>query len=294
MPCSTRSFIARLGPTLRPHLLVALLVALLGALLGGCAGAPPAPPMPPLTLTRPIVLLGEVHDNAWQHDLRRRTFQAWLAQGARPALLMEQFDRDLQGAIDALRAGPVAPDADAVIAVGKAKVSGWDWSHYRPFVALALQYGLPIVAANVSRDDAHKVIQDGLAAAGFDANVPADVADNAAAGVLDSHCGMIDEPNARRMSKAQIARDQFMARTVEAYSGRGVLLLAGNGHVRTDVGVPRWLSPATRARTEAIGLLEPDRDGSTFDRVVNTPAQPRKDPCAELRKRKNPLRVPVS
>jgi hypothetical protein len=35
-----------------------------------------------------------------------------------------------------------------------------------------------------------------------------------------------------------------------------VVLLAGNGHVRTDIGVPRWLDPATRQRSEAIGLLE--------------------------------------
>lgn len=269
----------------------AMLPTLAAALLAGCACAPP---LPPLVLTKPIVLLGEVHDNAVQHDLRLRTFQAWLDQGARPALLMEQFDRDLQGAIDALRAGPVAPDADAVIALGKAKVSGWNWAYYRPFVALALQYGLPIVAANVSRNDARIVIRDGLAAASFNANVPQDVADAAAAGVLDSHCGMIDAPNARRMSLAQIARDQFMARMVEAHAVRGVLLLAGNGHVRADVGVPRWLSPATRARTEAIGLLEFESHAPTFDRVVNTPAQRREDPCLELLKLARPLKAPTT
>jgi uncharacterized iron-regulated protein len=67
-----------------------------------------------------------------------------------------------------------------------------------------------------------------------------------------------------------------------------VLLLAGNGHVQTDLGVPRWLSPATRARSESIGLLEGEGDGAgspaPFDRVVFTAAQTRPDPCEGMRK----------
>jgi hypothetical protein len=45
---------------------------------------------------RPWCLLGEVHDNAAQHALRLRAFEALLATGARPALAMEQFDRNRQ------------------------------------------------------------------------------------------------------------------------------------------------------------------------------------------------------
>lgn len=235
--------------------------------------------------TQPVVLLGEVHDNAVQHALRLRAFEAWLEQGARPALLMEQFDRDRQVDLDRLRAQRPAPDADAVIAAGTAGPSGWNWAFYKPFVALALRFDLPIVAVNVSRDEARKVMRQGLAASGFDAAVPADIDTTITADMLASHCGLLDEPTARRMAGAQVARDQSMARAVEANAGRGVLLLAGNGHVRADVGAPRWLSTATRARTEAIGVLESgEPSAGLFDRTVWTPPQPREDPCASMRR----------
>ena len=53
---------------------------------------------------------------------------------------------------------------------------GWDWPFYKPYIRLALAHGLPIMAANVSRADARTVMQQGLAATGFDAAVPEDIA----------------------------------------------------------------------------------------------------------------------
>jgi hypothetical protein len=88
-----------------------------------------------------------------------------------------------------------------------------------------------------------------------------------------------------------VARDQAMARAVDAQAegGRAVLLLAGNGHVRIDAGAPRWLSPATRSRSEAIGVLEADpgqapdpAELAQFDRVVFTAVQQRSDPCLDM------------
>lgn len=239
---------------------------------------------PTLTLgPQPIVLLGEVHDNAIQHALRLRAFEALLAGGARPALLMEQFDRERQDAVDAVLADPASATADRVIAAGSTPSAQWAWDFYRPFVALALAYRLPIVAANVSRDEARRVMTDGLAARGFDADTPADVAAAHAASIVQSHCGQVDATQAARMSLAQSARDQFMARMVERHADRGVLLLAGNGHVRSDVGVPRWLSAGTRERTVAIGLIEDGDDAAgAFDRTVGTPRQSRDDPCAAI------------
>ena len=117
-------------------------------------------------------------------------------------------------------------------------MQGWAWPFYRPYVALAIEYRLPIVAANVSRDDARRVLKDGLPALGFDARVPTDIEAAQAGAIAASHCGMIDTAQAGRMVGAQVARDQFMARTIEANAARGAVLIAGNGHVRRDVGVP--------------------------------------------------------
>lgn len=253
------------------------LLAALTLALAGCA-------TPALQLQQPVVLLGEVHDNAAQHALRLAALEDLVARGARPALLFEMFDRRHQPAIDALRAQTPPPDAEALIAA--AGGPGWHWPFYRPYVELALRHGLPIVAVNVGRDDARRVMQQGLAATGFDAGVPPRVLDGLAAQIVDSHCGQVDTALARRMALAQVARDQQMARALEAHAPRGAVLLAGNGHVRTDLGAPQWLSPAVRARSEAIGVLEAGDTTAAFDRRVFTPAQARPDPCEDMRRRR--------
>jgi flavin reductase (DIM6/NTAB) family NADH-FMN oxidoreductase RutF len=52
--------------------------------------------------------------------------------------------------------------------------------------------------------------------------------------------------------------------------------------VRTDVGVPRWLGAATRARCEAIGVIEAGDTTTAYDRIVRVAAQRRPDPCAGM------------
>ena len=239
---------------------------------------------------QPIVLFGEVHDNAAQHALRLDEVKALLASGARPVLLMEQFDRERQPEIDRSRAATPRPDADALILAGSgapaSETRAWNWAFYKPLIELALANDLPIVAANVSRADTRRVVRDGLAATGFDADVPPAIVRAQAEIIERSHCGQVDMPLATRMASAQIARDQFMARAITANASRGVLLLAGNGHVRSDIGVPRWLAPALRERAQSIGLLEEgdDTDRAAYTRVVLTPAPTREDPCAAMLK----------
>lgn len=275
-------------PAARPSLVLLLLFPLL--LLAGCASSLAGPTglqrLVAAMRSQPIVLLGEVHDNAAQHTLRARALGEHLAAGARPALAMEQFDRERQADIDRAIASPTA-SPDAVIAAGAPDAAarrGWDWELYRPYIALALEYRLPIVAANVSRADARRAVQGGLASLGFDPVIPPDVAAAQAQAIVDGHCGAIDVVQARALVASQVARDQFMARAVQAHAARGAVLLAGNGHVRRDIGVPRWLDPAWRGRSVAIGLLEEAHpDPAAYDLVLVTPAQPRSDPCMAMR-----------
>ena len=145
-------------------------------LLAGCTVPsaplvePPPPAAVPLRADRPLVLLGEVHDNAAGHALRLRTFDAWLATGARPALVLEQFEPSDQPALDAAsrRAAEAAPGtpvpsgAEVVATVLAARGSGaasggWHWPFYEPLIERALRARLPIIAANVGRDEARRV-----------------------------------------------------------------------------------------------------------------------------------------
>jgi uncharacterized iron-regulated protein len=65
------------------------------------------------------------------------------------------------------------------------------------------------------------------------------------------------------------------------------VLLAGNGHVRRDIGVPRWLQASPLAsRLFVVGLLESDepaKEPGAFDIALVTAPAERADPCAPLR-----------
>ncbi|HEX7157064.1 MAG TPA: ChaN family lipoprotein [Burkholderiaceae bacterium] len=243
----------------------------------------------------PVVLLGEHHDNEAQHAVRAEALRRLLAGGARPAVAFEQFDRDRQPALDRARgeaAGGLRARADAVI--GAAGGPGWNWDFYRPYVELALEYDLPIVAANLSRAGAMRVALGDFgalfddrqrAALGLDDLPPALLREQERA-VDEGHCHRMPADALPGLARAQIARDATLAQSIEPYAQRGVVLLTGNGHARRDIGVAHFLPPEQRGRTITIGLLETgdglaDEDGA-FDAVFTTPAQPRADPCASI------------
>jgi uncharacterized iron-regulated protein len=240
----------------------------------------------------PVVLLGELHDNPAHHALRAQALARLLAEGARPAIAFEQFDRERQPDLDAARRERPR-DPDAMIA--RAGGPGWDWALYRPLVALALEHELPIVAANLSRAEATRVVREGIGAAfdaplrsrlGLDA-LPAALLDAHAREVDDGHCGLMPAAMLGPMARAQIARDVALAQAIAPHAQRGVVLIAGNGHVRRDLGVPRWLPPGLPVL--AIGFVERDASDSpaagAFDRVVTTAGVARTDLCEALRGR---------
>jgi len=263
-------------------MVVCLLLVLLPAGLALAAGTQSAS-------AGTMLLLGEVHDNAAGHAARLALLRERVVDGGlRPAIVMEQFDRERQVALDAARAD--CPDADCLIA--KAGQGDWDWPLYRPLIQFALDQRLPLVAANVSRDDAGRALHGGLAAVldadtllrhGRDGALPADIAERQFAEIVDGHCGMLPEAVARKMVNAQVARDIWMAKVLaDGVAARGsAVLIAGNGHVRRDVGVPRWL-PAGVA-VEVHGWIEGEAVPGEFDVGHRIAPMVRLDPCEGVR-----------
>lgn len=249
---------------------------------------------------RPVVLLGEVHDNAAQHAARAAALRRLLAGGARPAIAFEQFDRERQVDIDRARLeAPPAGRTPAEHVIDHTRPArGWNWALYRPFVELALEYDLPIVAANLSRTDAMRAATGGYAAVfdeatrahfGLDA-LPAAMRAAHERAVDDGHCNRMPAESLPALARAQIARDLALAQSIRPHFARGVVLLTGNGHARNDIGIPFFLSSAERAQVITIGLLERDQTDADwaqqFDVAFSTPAQAREDPCATIPQRR--------
>jgi uncharacterized iron-regulated protein len=249
-----------------------------------------------------IVLFGEVHDNRALHAERNRIVANVVAAGARPAFAFEQFDREAQPRIDSILSDAVKSTQSLIDGAAPAR-SSWDWNFYRPLIELALAHRLPIIAANLSRGDAMKIAISGLQSTtvfdpvtrqqlALDSDVPAAIHSAQMDEIKRGHCNLLPESMLPNMADAQIARDAIIARALKTNraSTRGVILFAGNGHVRRDIGVPRWLDASVPVFS--IGMLEVTSTSKShatkaepYHSVITRDAEPRADPCVALRER---------
>ena len=239
------------------------------------------------------VLLGEVHDNPLHH--RERAALITALADRRPAVVFEQFARSA----DAALATPVAGDLEGWIDRAGFDRKGWGWPLHKPVIEAALAAGLTLRGGNLQRDEARQIARQGASAAPADLAaqlaqpLPAEAAQALDRGLLDGHCGQLPASAVPRMRDAQAARDAAMAdallRTAAGGNPNPTVLIAGNGHVRRDHGVPLWLARAQpAARVISVGFLEVEPDGSpppaaaraVYDLVWITARQPRPDPCA--------------
>ncbi|MGO4380575.1 ChaN family lipoprotein [Pseudoduganella sp. RAF53_2] len=237
-----------------------------------------------------VLLLGEVHDNPQGHKLRFEELKRRVEAGWRPVIAMEQFDRDKQRLLDEAQKGCL--DASCLIKV--MNTPGWNWQQYHPLIQLALTNNLPLLAVNLSRADASRVVRDGVTSS-FDAAtvtaykldkpLPLELRKAQEREIKEGHCDMLPDMMVPGMVDAQVARDIWMAKLIREQQPRDVVLIAGNGHVRKDIGVPRWLNavePKLNIRT--IGFVEPDQMRLPFDEVRKLESVKRADPCKGLKK----------
>jgi uncharacterized iron-regulated protein len=267
----------------------------LAAFAAACSTTAPPQPWESRLTDNTIVLLGEVHDNAAQHRLRLALLRRAFAAGWRPAIVMEQFDVERQADIDRARREQPRDAQHLIDAATTTRAvpsgAGWDWAFYKPYVALALEYDVPLLAANLATADTRRIVRGGLAASfdaerlaalGLDRPIANEWQQAQEREIDRGHCGALPATLWPRMAQAQFARDAVMADVLRRHAERGAVLLAGNGHVRRDLGVPRWLG-AEAPRVFALGLLE-QGDTQTppgaFDTTLRTEAAERSDPCA--------------
>lgn len=241
-----------------------------------------------------VWLMGEVHDNPQAHQARYDIIANKVKAGWRPAIAMEQFDREHQGLLR------TAQDqcTQASCITSQPWVEAWQWEFYEPLIQLALDYQLPLLAANVSHDDASRIVKGGYSAAldpdtiaqyALDKPLPSALAEQHRKNIVEGHCNMLPPQVAEKMIPAQVARDVWMAKVVEQQAGqRDVVLVAGNGHVQKDVGVIQWLPVTLRQTTTVYGFIENPQGETTaeFDVAHQVPEFKREDPCEAFRRHK--------
>ena len=262
-----------------------LLVALLGTLglLLGCALVQPdVGQRLDALLPADILLVGEQHDADDHQRLQRAVVLALAQRGQLAALALEMAaqGRSTRG---------LASDAgeSEVRAALQWDESGWGWERYGPVVMAAVRHGVPVLGANLPRE----AMRAAMADTALDKHLAPAALEQQREGIRDGHCQLLPENQIAPMTRIQIARDAAMAHTVVAASvpGKTVVLVAGGGHVRRDLGVPTHLAESFRTRILLAVAGETDaRALATADMVWSTARLPPKDHCAELTRRLKP------
>lgn len=113
--------------------------------------------------TRPVVLLGEHHDNAEHHRWQLRTLAALHGHHPDVAIGFEAFPRRVQPVLDRWVAGELTTDV-FLKEVEWEEVWGYDAGLYLPLFHFARQHRLPMLALNVDRSVISKVGRAGFKA----------------------------------------------------------------------------------------------------------------------------------
>lgn len=227
---------------MRLHLAVA------ACLLAGCAASGPA-----AETEVDALLVGEQHDAASHAGLQRDQVAGLAGRGRLGALALEMAERG------ASTAGlPANASEQQVREALRWNDQAWPWDRYGPAVMAAVRAGVPVLGANLPREQMRQAMAD----AGLDRLLPGPALKAQQQAIRLGHCEMLPEHQVTPMTRIQIARDREMARTVEAAlaQGRTVVLLAGSGHVQPDLGVPQHLGAAVRVRPLVLPAEETGRD----------------------------------
>jgi uncharacterized iron-regulated protein len=242
-----------------------------------------------------VLLLGEQHDAPEHQQRQREVLDALIAQRQAAALVIEMAE---QGG-DTRQLPAHASEADARQALGwsASEAAGWDWAVYGPLVMRAVRAGVPVWGGNLPRAQLRHTMQD----AALDNRLTAPALKTQQNQIREGHCQLLPESQIGPMTRVQIARDHALASTAEGAmrTGQTVLLVAGNQHVRRDLGVPVHLSPQVKARVVLMQSGRPSgNDNATAgtstdanaertaaDQIWQTAPVPVQDHCAEFKAR---------
>ncbi|MEL7466358.1 MAG: ChaN family lipoprotein [Pseudomonadota bacterium] len=242
-----------------------------------------------------IALLGERHDNPIHHE-----WQARLTADLAPAgLAFEMVPQDLEDYANAARL-----NGDDLEEALEWEARGWpDFAMYLPIFEAAPEAW--VAGGGVAPDVLRLSVKEGAAVAwpegaeryGLNERLPEEVMKAMIKEQDVAHCGALPTGMLPGMVEAQQLRDAAFAdaviRLIED-DHAPVALITGNGHARTDRGVPLYLNRAAPERTAlAVGMIEVAADGSfheaPYDFAIYTEPFDRGDPCeAFIKKRQRP------
>jgi len=250
------------------------------------------------------LLLGEQHDNP-HHHARRAGLLRRLNDSA-AVVVAEHLTRGQHAAADG--------DLLAALQGAGFDPGGWQWPLHQPLFEAVREAGLPLLGGNLPPQTARRIARESEAALTGEladiasllqaAPLPAEVQARLDADLLAGHCGHLGAARLPATRLAQRARDAAMALALHRSAGRPAVLLAGNGHVRSDHGVPHLLAVLDPAALivnvvfgETGGETGSDTSGgpgsapheTRATHLWITPSVQREDPCLAFDRMRRPV-----
>lgn len=236
-----------------------------------------------------VVVIGELHDNPHHHANQ----VAAAASIAPAALVFEMITPELAERVAQIDRS----DADALSQALSWEARGWpDFDMYHPIFEAAPE--ARIFGGDLPRGEIRRAVSEGAQAVfadhfgtqaaqvwGLDRPLPDAQQAEREDAQARAHCDAMPEDLLPGMIAAQRLRDAVLAHSVtlaHAQTGGPVVVITGNGHARTDHGVPMKLARgAPSLSVLAVGQLESDSDAAPpYDLWLISPEVERGDPCA--------------
>jgi uncharacterized iron-regulated protein len=246
-----------------------------------------------------FVLIGEKHDNPDHHVEQARIVGALVDRKKRPAIVFEMLETDMKDKLDAYMERADASSAGFGDAMSWEKRGWGEWENYKPIADVIFADKLAIVPGGIPTARAIDIAHHGEAALSaedqktylldvtMDPNLESSLHDE----LVKAHCGHLPSTMVRGMLLAERARDAGLALAMLPYARTGAVLIAGNGHVRNDRGVP-WTLAQLHAQGDVVSIaLEEVQDDVRSpggydihaDFAFFTPRASDEDPCVKFR-----------
>lgn len=260
---------------------------------------------------RPL-LLGEKHDNVDHHRLQGWVVAQRFAEVPCSAAIFEMLDDNQQPALDAFLRSPQAQrDADTLSAMVQWSRSGWpEFTLYAPVFQAVLDHCQTLRPGSFpkerSMDFAHlfaDALPPGFAArAALEAELPQAQQQQLRQEMRASHCNMLPDSMLDGMVFIQRVRDARLATSILRQDYPNVIVIAGNGHVRRDRGVPRYMKSISGWDSAVVSFQEVVQGAATiaahieasgeaslpYDYVWFTAGSDDGDPCEQFKQKKMP------
>ena len=230
-----------------------------------------------------IVLLGELHDNQLHHELRGSLIGRFA--NTQRSIVSEHLSAPLQVSFGS--------DTKTDLEGAGFDAEGWGWPVHQSLYDQLRGKGLTVFGGNLPKAEARQVFLQGAEglpdrmAKTYEQSRLDEKGERALdRDLVDGHCGKLPDKYLLRMRFAQRITDLSMTHALLDH--RPAVLVAGNGHVRKDYGVPQILTAvAPTLRLVSIGFLERGSDTpellksvqGQYDYVWLTDRAERQDPC---------------